>query len=96
MTQGSNITVISICFHENGGIIHAYSPDLPGLHVCGKRRETVLADVPEVIRMLYKLNDGVEVTVKMAATAQFKRPKPTRQTGPVRFLAAPEDRRVAA
>lgn len=96
MTQGSNITVISICFYENGGIVHAYSPELPGLHVCGKRRETVLADVPEVIKMLYKLNDDVEVTVKMASTAQFKKPKPSRQTGPVRFLAATEDRRVPA
>lgn len=96
MTQGSNITVISICFHENGGIVHAYSPDLPGLHVCGKKRETVLADVPEVIKMLYKLNDGVDVQVKMASNAQFKKPKPSRQAGPVRFLAAQEERRVPA
>lgn len=94
MTSASKITVISICFHENDGIVHAYSPDMPSLHVCGKRKEAVFADVPEVIKMLYKLNEGVDVTVAPATTPQFKKVNPSRP-GPVRFLAA-EDRRVAA
>ena len=94
MTNAANITVITICFHENNGIQHAYSPELPALHVCGKSRESVFADVPEVIKMLYKLNERVDVIVKPASTPQFKKVNLSRP-GPVRFLATPEAR-VAA
>lgn len=94
MTNATDITVITICFHENNGIQHAYSPELPALHVCGKRRDSVFADIPEVIKMLYKLNEGVDVIVKPAANARFKKVNLSRP-GPVRFLAATEAR-VAA
>jgi predicted RNase H-like HicB family nuclease len=89
MTNAVNVAVFSICFAEQNGIVRAYSPELPSLHVCGKSRESVVADLPEVLRMYYKLNHGKDVTVQAAATPEFKRAKPSR-SGRVQFVAAPE------
>lgn len=77
------ITVINIQVTERGGIFHASSPDLPGLHVCGKRQASVLADVPEVITKLFKLNNGITVTVQPSVTKSFKV-----ASAPTSFLAS--------
>ena len=79
----SKITVINVRVRERNGIFHASCKDLPGLHVCGKRLASVMADVPEVIEKLYKLNEGLDVKVTAAATAKFRVP-----SSPTSFLAS--------
>jgi len=91
MTKGRAVTVLEVKFTERDGIVYASSVDMPGLHVCGKSRKAVNADVPNMIKTLYRLNHGIEVDVEPSFDPEFKKPtnKPTAVSNWIRLLAAP-------
>lgn len=86
-----HIAAITVVFGEKDGIVHAYSPQLAGLHVCGKTRSAVIADTPGVIKKLYKLKHGWNVEVTLSRTPEFKRGKvPPKDTKVANFIAVQE------
>lgn len=91
MTKGSPITVLEIMFTERDGIVYASSVDVPGLHLCGKTRKAVAADLPAMIKTLYRLNQGIVVDVEPSFDPEFKKAanKPSAITNWIRLLAAP-------
>ena len=40
------------------------SDDLPGLHLVSHSRADVVADIPDAIAFLYKMNAGIDVQVQ--------------------------------
>lgn len=99
MANKKQIAAITVVFSEQDGIVHARSPQLPSLHVCGKTRAAVFADTPGLIRQLYKLKHGWDVDVEPAATTDFKQAKaPVKGQGKgvANFLAVPKDERQPA
>ena len=91
MTKGRSITVLEIKFTERDGIVYASSDDLLGLHVCGKTRRSVTADLPAMIKTLYRLNHGIQVDVEAPFDSEFKKQtsKPAAISNWIRLLAAP-------
>lgn len=53
---------------KEGGYWVVESDDLPGLVLCGKVLKKLIADVPNAIKMLFKLNYGMEVDVNPATS----------------------------
>lgn len=98
MTKDRAITVLEIRFTERDGIVYASSVDLPGLHICGKTKAAVSADLPAMIKTLYRLNQGIEVDVEPSFDTSFKKQakKPSPITNWVRFLASPSIEMQAA
>lgn len=97
MTKGRRITVISIKLTESDGLVHASSPDLPGLHLCGKTKKAVLTDLPGMVKALYRLNHSIEVDVESAFDAEFKhKSKPSAISNWLKLLAAPTHEMQAA
>jgi hypothetical protein len=66
MYEESVYLVAEVQIKEKGGSIHAYSDEIPGLHVVGQDRELVLEDVITAIKFLYKEVKGMAVDVKWA------------------------------
>lgn len=90
MTKGRRITVLCIKFAESDGLVYASSPDLPGLHLCGKSKKAVLADLPEMVKALYRMNNSIEVDVEPAFDSGFKhKSKPSAISNWLQLLAAP-------
>lgn len=82
------IAAITVVFSDKDGIVHAYSPQLPGLHVCGKTRASVFSDTPAVIQKLYKLKHGRDVVVTLSPSPDFTPGRvPSRETKVANYLA---------
>lgn len=62
MAEAQLITTIRVHVERQGKHFVAYSDDLPGLNLIGKRQKDVLADVPSAIKYLYKQNSGIDVS----------------------------------
>jgi hypothetical protein len=60
----STILVAEITLKEQGGSIHAYSDEIPGLHIVGTDRESVFHDVITGIKFLYKQLKNINVEVQ--------------------------------
>ena len=73
MLDRSNVLVAEVCIKEEGGSIHAYSEEIPGLHIVGTEREAVLEDVVTGIKFLYKEVKNMNVDVRWVNS-----PKPVR------------------
>lgn len=54
-----------IQFAENEGSIHAFSDDIPGLNICGRDHATVLRDVLDGIKFIYREFFGQNVAVEL-------------------------------
>lgn len=57
------------------------SPDLPGLVLAGKDIAALLDDVPNAIRLLFKLNYQMDVQVARAEEDGPQKPKKAKQAG---------------
>lgn len=68
MTQDA-VTIIQVNVREEMGMCYADSPDLLGLHICGKTREQTLETVMKAVKALFKHNRKVDVTVKPVTDA---------------------------
>lgn len=68
MDRSKTLLVAEIQFSEGNGSIHAYSDDIPGLHICGTDREAVLRDVVGGIKFLYKQLHGLVIECEWAAS----------------------------
>lgn len=53
MTRSQTLKVAEVQLKEQDGSIHAYSDEIPGLHVVGTNRDEVLDDVITAIKFLY-------------------------------------------
>mgnify|MGYP003631823595 FL=1 len=49
--------------HEDTGLHYVHSPDVPGLSIYHYDPDAIIAGLPETIRNLFRLNEGVEVSV---------------------------------
>lgn len=72
MGEKSQIAVIEIRIHNKDGWCYATSADVPELHVCGTDKRAVMSDVMPILKRLYKLNHGLDITVIPAASADLK------------------------
>lgn len=87
MTRDTAFTVIELRFDMRAGYLYVSSPDVPGLHLCGKNHMVVLGDVIPAVKGLLKLNRGWDVeVVPETETALFP--------NPVRNLALPVGKTV--
>jgi hypothetical protein len=78
LSKSQTCLVAEVTLKEKGGSIHAYSDEIPGLHICGIDREKVLVDVITGIKFLYKEAKNIEVEanwVESPATF-FDSPRP--------------------
>ena len=55
--------IIRVNVKEEPGFFYADSPDLPGLHVCGKTEEQTCTTVIKAIKALFKHNRKMDVEV---------------------------------
>ena len=62
MTRDSAL-IIRVSIQEEPGFFYADSPDLPGLHVCGKTQEQTCTTVIKAIKALFKHNRNMNVIV---------------------------------
>lgn len=81
MSKDQPITVIEIRLSERDGYYYASSPDMPELHVCGTDKKLVMNDVCPIVKRLYKLNYGLDVGVRQAASHDLK---PTKKAAALR------------
>lgn len=66
MTRSQTLLVAEVQLKEQDGSIHAYSDEIPGLHICGTNRDDVLADVITGIKFLYKEVHGLSIEARWA------------------------------
>ena len=66
MTRSQTLLVAEVQIKEENGSIHAYSDELPGLHICGTDRDAVLEDVILGIKFLYKEVHGMNIEARWA------------------------------
>ena len=87
----NKIAVVEIRVKERDGLFHAFSPDMPELHLCSDDRRKLSLDVPGMIKALYRLNYGLDVQVINEASPTLKPIKKASSTKQrVRYLAMPE------
>ncbi len=63
---GPQLVRITIAQNSSDKSFGVFSEDMPGLFVTGKDISKVIEQIPEVIRMLYKLDCGLDVEVTPA------------------------------
>lgn len=80
MTNDSAL-IIQVNMKEEMGYCYADSPDLVGLHICGKTPEQTLSAVITAVKALFKHNRKMNVEVVPATTDNESFP---RLSGPVR------------
>ena len=81
--------VAEVRMDEKNGSIHAYSDEIPGLHVVGQDRNAVLADVVTAIKFIYKEVKGMAVEVKWAESPATYFDKQLPMRGVERFVMTP-------
>lgn len=64
MTRSQTLKVAEVQFKEQDGSIHAYSDEIPGLHVVGTDRDEVLDDVITAIKFLYQEVKGQAIDAR--------------------------------
>ena len=75
MAEALLATTIRVRVERLGKHYVAYSDDLPGLNLIGMRRKDVMADIPSAVAYLYKVNEGIDVSVcQMAKPLEFPNP----------------------
>lgn len=68
MGNSSYVQVVNVqCIRQDGGYWVVSSDELPGLLLCGKVLKKLIEDVPNSIRLLFKLNYKMEVDIIAAA-----------------------------
>ncbi|MDE0004258.1 MAG: hypothetical protein OXQ29_16335 [Rhodospirillaceae bacterium] len=71
-------TVISVQIIEEEGVLFTRSTDLPGLRLCSRDMNSLLADIPDAIKLLYRENKGVAVDVRPTVPVNvFPAPPPS-------------------
>lgn len=63
MTQGTIVTTINVSLSPRENYLLATSDDLPGLNVCASSVAEACERVPAAIKLLYRLDHGIEVEV---------------------------------
>jgi hypothetical protein len=59
----NKIAVVEVRINERDGILHAFSDDMPELHLCSDSRSKLFLDIPCMIKALYRLNYNLDVQV---------------------------------
>lgn len=79
--------IIRVNVKEEAGYWYANSPDLLGLHICGRSAEQACSSALKAVKALFKHNRGLDVDVMPATEEQDSFP---RLKGPVdRFVVQP-------
>lgn len=68
MQPSRNLRVAEVKFTERGGSIHAQSDEIPGLHIIGTDRESVMKDVINGIKFVFQHIHGKVVDVEWVDT----------------------------
>jgi hypothetical protein len=90
-------TVINVYLKKVGALYYASSPQVAGLHVCGKTEDDVIADVPAIAQNLLEAKLKRKVTIVQPAATDFKPSKKVQRFhGLANFLAIPREACVAA
>ena len=63
MDKGTIVTTIKVNISPRTDYLMATSDDLPGLNVCAPSVEQACERIPAAIKLLYKLDHGIEVEV---------------------------------
>lgn len=78
MTANSSGAVIRVRIKRSGGYIRATSKDVPGLFLCSQDSETLERNIIPAIKLLFKLNRGLDVEVFPMAATPERIQEPTR------------------
>ncbi|MCW5621965.1 MAG: hypothetical protein KIS79_12740 [Burkholderiales bacterium] len=73
------VLVAEVKISEKDGSIHAFSDEIPGLHIVGTNRAEVLEDVMAGIKFLYQKVKGMAVECEWADSPapEFNRTRPS-------------------
>ena len=63
------MATVIVEINQEGDMYVAASDDLPGLHLVSHSWDDVVADIPDAIAFLYKMNAGIDVQVRQASCA---------------------------
>ncbi len=74
MTHDTIARSIKVLVRQSHGGMYAHSPELPGLSIWADDEGSLDAQVIEGIRLLYKLNWQVDVTVFLSADPATRAP----------------------
>lgn len=77
--SNESFAVITVTVELSDGGVRIYSKDVPGLHLASSDIGAALRDVAPAIKMLFKMNRGWDVEVKLgghATTAGIEIPNP--------------------
>jgi hypothetical protein len=74
MTQDAAL-IIRVNLRKDAGYFYADSPDLLGLHICGKTAEQTCETVMKAVKALFKHNRGMDVEVLPATTSDQNFPR---------------------
>ena len=75
MTSNTVASYIKVIVRPELDGFYAHSADLPGLSVWGSTKEEMQARVMQAVPVLYRLNNGYEVTVREAADPVTLKPR---------------------
>lgn len=68
MTANTPFAVIELIIENRAGYIYVSSKDVPGLHLWGDDAQKVCKKIIPAIKMLFRLNRGLDVEVVPAAS----------------------------
>ena len=81
-------TVVWVRLGREDDFYFAWSPDVPGLHLCGTDRDALIQDIPAALAFLFRENSGVSVSVQpYAPVTEFPRPSETDDRFVVQMVA---------
>lgn len=69
--------IIRVNLREDSGYYYADSPDLLGLHICGKTPEQTCETMMKAVKALFKYNRKMDVEVVPATTNEESFPRLT-------------------
>jgi hypothetical protein len=67
-TRGERVIIVNVNIEEGESLLFATSPDFPGFMVAEPDMDTLLEQIPGVIRTMFELN-GMKVQVERAERA---------------------------
>jgi hypothetical protein len=78
--MNASVTIVEVEIQRKDGYVFANSKDVPGLHLCSQDPQVVAQSIIPAIKMLFKLNRGLDVEVVPAADIDaFPTPAPVLQ-----------------
>ncbi len=70
MNENFEVVVVNVK-HEDDGLYTATSPNLAGVCVVHRDRDLIIQDMPNIVRLWYRRNRGIEVETFVGTRRDF-------------------------